>query len=91
MLRQLFSEARRFTGYGAVGAATTIALYLVYLGLIAIGVTPVTAAGICYVPSVALGYVGKAHCTFDSNPSHRRYMPKFSAAHAAGPEESSWW
>ncbi len=84
MLRRLFNEARRFARYGGVGAATTIALYLVYLGLIAVAVAPVTAAGICYVPGVALSYVGNRRFAFDSTQSHRRDLPKFLAAYAAG-------
>ncbi|MEM9465423.1 MAG: GtrA family protein [Actinomycetota bacterium] len=84
MLRRLLDEARRFARYGAVGAATTIALYLVYLVLLAAGVAPVTAAGICYLPGVALSYVGNRRFTFDSNESHRSDLPKFLGAYAAG-------
>ena len=84
MLRRLFDEARRFARYGAVGAATTILLYLVYLLLLAVGIAPVVAAGICYLPGVALSYVGNRRFTFASNESHRDDLAKFLGAYAAG-------
>ncbi len=84
MWRRLQAEIHRFARYGAVGAASTVTLYLVYLGLLAVGVAPVVGAAICYLPGVALSYLGNRRFTFQSEERHRRDLPKFAGAYAAG-------
>ncbi len=84
MIERLRQEALRFSRYGALGAITTVVLYVAYLGLLWGGVSPVSAAGICYVPGIAVSYFGNRRWTFESNESHRSDLPKFAFAYAAG-------
>ncbi len=84
MIERLRQEASRFLRYGTVGAVVTVFLYLVYLGLIYVGVSPVRSSAICYGPGVALSYLGNRKWTFESEESHQRDLPKYVVAYVLG-------
>lgn len=83
-MKSIFAEARRFSRYGIVGLATNLSLYLVFLLLLGLGVSPVMSAGLCYALGVAMSYLLNRRWTFGSNDSHGRDLPKFLLAYGVG-------
>lgn len=83
MLRRK-DEINRISRYGIVGIATNLSLYLLFLALLHLGLTPILAAGTCYCFGVALSYQLNRLWTFSSADSHRRDLPKFLLAYGMG-------
>jgi putative flippase GtrA len=83
MLRRK-DEINRIFRYGTVGIATNLSLYLLFLALLHLGLTPILAAGTCYCFGVALSYQLNRLWTFSSADSHRRDLPKFLLAYGIG-------
>lgn len=83
MLRRK-DEINRISRYGIVGIATNLSLYLLFLALLHLGLTPILAAGTCYCFGVALSYQLNRLWTFSSADSHRRDLPKFLLAYGIG-------
>lgn len=77
-------EAGRLSRYGIVGLATNLLLYVLFLLLIGLDVSAVTAAGLCYVTGVCISYFLNRKWTFGSGASHGRDLPKFLLAYGIG-------
>jgi putative flippase GtrA len=78
------SEARRFSRYGIVGLATNLSLYLVFVLLLRLGVSPLMSVGLCYGLGVVMSYLLNRRWTFASNDRHGRDLPKFLLAYGVG-------
>lgn len=84
MMVRLLPELRRFARYGIVGLGTNLSLYLLFLLLLRLAVSPITAAGICYVLGVAMSYLLNRRWTFASTDTHLRDLAKFFCAYGLG-------
>lgn len=84
MMARLLPELRRFSRYGIVGLGTNLSLYLLFLLLLRLAVSPVAAAGICYVLGVAASYLLNRRWTFASTDTHLRDLAKFLCAYGLG-------
>ena len=80
----LRAELGRLSRYGLAGLTTNFLLYLAFLSLIALGVHPILASGLCYVAGVSLSYVVNRRWTFASQASHARDLPRFVASYGLG-------
>lgn len=83
-MKRLADEARRFSRYGIVGLATNLSLYLIFVLLLRLGVSPVVSAGLCYCLGVGMSYLLNRRWTFGSNDGHGRDLPKFLLAYGVG-------
>lgn len=77
-------ELRRLLRFGIVGVASNAALYLAFLLLLDLAMSPSSAAVTCYVAGVALSYMVNRAWSFQSVASHRADLPRFLLAHGAG-------
>lgn len=80
----LSTEGKRFSRYGMIGVVNNLVLYGLFVVLIAMSVSPVVAAGICYGLGVAASYLLNRIWTFDSANSHARDLPRFLMAYGVG-------
>lgn len=83
-MKGVSNEVRRFSRYGAVGLATNLSLYMIFILLVRVGVPPVLSAGLCYGLGVAMSYLLNRKWTFASNDGHSRDLPKFMLAYGVG-------
>lgn len=83
-MTMLRSEARRFSKYGIVGLGSNAVLYLLFVLLVFLGLSPVVTAGICYVLGVVASYVLNRRWSFGSPNSHARDVPRFALAYGVG-------
>ena len=77
-------EAKRFSKYSIIGLVNNAGLYVLFVGLIYVSVSPVMAAGICYVLGVAIAYLLNRRWAFESSNSHMRDLPRVLAAYGVG-------
>ena len=77
-------EAKRFSKYSIIGLVNNAGLYVLFVGLIYVSVSPVMAAGICYVLGVAIAYLLNRRWAFESSTSHMQDLPRFLAAYGVG-------
>ncbi len=77
-------EAVRAGRYITVGLVTNVTLYLLFLGLVILGLPPVGVSAACYLLGVALSYLLNRRWSFRSAAGHRHDLPRFLAAYGAG-------
>lgn len=77
-------EAEKFSKYGVIGLGTNSLLYFLFIGLVMIGIHPVTTAGLCYILGLLLSYVLNRRWTFSSTNAHHHDLPRFLVAYGAG-------
>jgi len=77
-------ELRKISRFGAIGLGSNALLYVAFLALLHVGLSPVISAGICYITGVALSYVLNRGWTFRSSSAHRHDLPRFFLAYAVG-------
>lgn len=77
-------EAVRFSRYGLIGLINNAALYLLFVALVYLSISPVLTAGLCYVFGVAMSYALNRRWAFASNRSHAHDLPRFLAAYGVG-------
>lgn len=70
--------------YGIIGILSNAFLYLVFLLLLWIDISPVLASGICYVFGVTISYVFNRKWTFQSERSHIKDVISFLSAYGIG-------
>lgn len=70
--------------YGIVGLVTNGGLYLLFVLLVRLGLSPVAAAAFCYGLGLALSYLLNRRWSFESTASHRRDLPRFLLSYGAG-------
>lgn len=75
---------QQFGRFGTVGLGINASLYLLFLGLVTLGLPPVGVSASCYLIGVALSYVLNRSWTFDSRASHSHDMPRFFMAYGLG-------
>jgi putative flippase GtrA len=78
------NEIQRLYRYGAVGIATNLALYFVFVLFLRVGLAATVAAALCYGLGVMMSYVLNRHWTFSSTVTHRQDIPKFILAYGIG-------
>lgn len=88
--QSLLPELLRFLRYGAVGIVTNTSLYVIYLGLLYLGLSPQLAVGLCYGLGVAMSYVLNRSWTFKSAGKHSSDLPKFLLAYGIGLVFTIW-
>ena len=76
--------SQRFRRYVITGLGTNGTLYLLFLGLVWLGMPPVAASALCYVIGVAASYLINRSWSFASDRPHSIDAPKFLAAYGAG-------
>lgn len=70
--------------YGIVGLVTNGGLYLLFVLLVRLGLSPVAAAAFCYGLGLALSYLLNRCWSFRSTAPHRRDLPRFLLSYGAG-------
>lgn len=75
---------QRSRRYVIVGLGLNGTLYILFLGLIWLGIPPVVASAAGYVIGVASSYLINRAWSFSSDQSHSRDAPKFLAAYGVG-------
>ena len=83
-MKNLIAEFGYLVRYGAVGIASNLTLYVVFVAMLWIGISPVPSAGACYVGGVCLNYLLHRRFTFRSTAIHTLDMPKFALAYGTG-------
>ncbi len=83
-MTRLITEIGTLVRYGAVGLASNIALYVVFVALVWAGLSPVIAAGACYAAGICLNYLLHRRYTFRSTSVHGADAPKYALAMATG-------
>ena len=83
-MKAVVAEAGYLARYGAVGVISNLALYVVFVALIWIGMSPVLAAGLCYTGGVGLNYLLHRRFTFRSTAVHTADAPRFALAYGTG-------
>ena len=83
-MNRLASEATRVAKYGVVGVVSNLTLYVLFVALIWLSLSPQWAVAICYVLGVALSYTLNRQWTFKSTSAHSRDLPRFLAAYGIG-------
>lgn len=78
------SRLRRFSKYVLVGLFTNGSIYLLFLGMIWVGLHPIAASGLCYAIGVAASYLLNRRWTFQSTSTHTRDMIRFAIAYGVG-------
>lgn len=78
------NEIKLLYRYGAVGIATNLTLYLVFVLFLRLGLAATLAAAICYGLGVTMSYTLNRHWTFSSTVTHRQDIPKFLLAYGIG-------
>jgi putative flippase GtrA len=74
----------RLGRYGATGLALNGFGYVLFLGLLQLGVPPLAGAAVCYVLGLMGSYVINRRWTFESGESHFHDLPKFILAYGIG-------
>jgi putative flippase GtrA len=84
---EIMIAAAQLARYAAVGVATNVASYLLYLWLTRLGLTPMTAATFAFAAAVAASFVLNRNLTFrsrgDPGRSFRRYIGAYMVAYGA--------
>ncbi len=78
------NEKQRLYRYGAVGIATNLALYFVFVLFLRLGLAATVAAALCYGLGVIMSYMLNRYWTFSSTVTHSRDIPKFLLAYGVG-------
>ena len=66
------TDMQRFSRYAIVGVGSNLTLYVLFLGLVWIGLAPVLVSGLCYVLGVLISYLLNRFWTFSSQS-----LPRF--------------
>jgi len=74
----------RLGRYAVLGVVTNGLVFLVFLALVHVGVSPVAANAICYGLGLVLSYLGNRRWTFRSTRGHGADAWRFGAAHLCG-------
>jgi len=74
----------RLARYGAVGIASNLVGYLLYVAVTYIGVSPKVAMTLLYLAGAAIGYLGNKRLVFSHTGSILRSSAGYFVAHAAG-------
>lgn len=77
-------ERRQFARYCIVGLGSNLVLYLAYLGLTALGVTPKLAMSLLYVLGVLQTFVFNKRWTFAHRGAHGAAFYRYCTAYATG-------
>lgn len=83
-MTKLLIEAQRFSKYGIIGLVNNAALYVLFVGIVYLGVSPVVAAGICYVLGVIISYLLNRRWAFGNSNRHSHDIPRFLLAYGVG-------
>lgn len=83
-MTRLVSESQTFLKYGVVGLLNNAGLYLLFVLLVTLGVSPIATAGLCYVLGVCLSYALNRRWTFKSKGGHGQDALKFLTAYGIG-------
>ena len=83
-MKQVLREAKYVSKYGIVGLANNVTLYILFVVLVRLGLSPVVTAGLCYVLGVASSYVLNRRWTFQSGNAHSQDLPRFLLAYGVG-------
>lgn len=83
-MTKMQGEAKRFSKYSIIGLVNNAGLYVLFVGLVYLGVSPVVTAGLCYVIGVATSYMLNRRWAFESANSHTHDLPRFLAAYGVG-------
>jgi putative flippase GtrA len=73
-----------FVRFALIGLGVNGTVYLLFIGLIVLGISPVVSTAICYVFGLILGYWLNRRWSFISTASHRSDMIRFLTAHGIG-------
>lgn len=76
--------AKRFSRYLTVGLGMNGALYLMFLFLIWLRITPIIASALCYAMGVTGSYLLNRRWTFSSSGTHMEDIAKYLAAYGLG-------
>lgn len=74
----------RFIRYATVGLVSNGALYVAYLGLTALGVTPEPASALLYCAGIAGTYLANRGWSFKSERSHAWAAPRYAVTYLLG-------
>ena len=77
-------QLARFGRYGAVGIGSNLFCFLVFLGLIAVDVSPVLASGTVYILGLTISYLVNRSWSFRSTGDHRQDLPRFLISYGIG-------
>ncbi|WP_425404939.1 GtrA family protein [Hwanghaeella sp.] len=83
-MTNLLVEAQRFSKYGIIGLINNAALYALFVVVVYLGISPVAAAGTCYVLGVIISYLLNRRWAFGSSNSHSHDFPRFILAYGVG-------
>ncbi len=83
-MKGLGAEIGYLARYGAVGVASNLSLYVVFVALVWAGLSPVVAAGACYTGGIILNYLLHRRYTFRSDSVHGADAPQYALAVATG-------
>ena len=78
------TDMQRFSRYAIVGVGSNLTLYVLFLGLVWVGLAPVLVSGLCYVLGVLISYLLNRFWTFSSQKGHGHDLPRFLAAYGLG-------
>lgn len=76
--------AIRLARYGAAGALSNGAVFVVFLLLIWLGTPPIWSSSLCYGLGVTISYTINRRWTFASQESHLSDIPRFIVAYGLG-------
>ena len=84
---QIMIAAAQLARYAAVGVATNVASYLLYLWLTRLGLAPMVAASLAFAAAVAASFALNRNLTFrsrgDAGAAFRRYIGAYMVAYGA--------
>lgn len=73
-----------FLRYTGVGIVSNGLLYVLFVGLIWIGLTPAATAALCYVLGLTLSYFMNRRWSFKSASGHHQDLPRFLMSYGIG-------